>query len=150
RTPASNPKEVASWLRWDGLFAYVRDNLSRGSRAWSKEVLASQKMLSCPMCDGGGLRQHARLFEFAGRNYVDWLNVGTVSELCHALLHLVPPNERSKRRQARLIEALSPLNDERFGSIKLCDLAVNGPYTILGAAVASTFTCMQVLTEESL
>ncbi|WP_371229737.1 hypothetical protein ACAW63_24350 [Pseudomonas sp. QE6] len=150
RTPASNPKEVASWLRWDGLFAYVRDNLSRGSQAWSKDVLASQQMIRCPMCDGGGLRQHAWLFEFAGRSYADWLNVGTVSELCQALQHLVPPNERSKRRQARLIETLFPLNDERFSSIKLCDLAVNGPYAILGASVARAFTSMPVLTEESL
>lgn len=150
KTPASNPKEVASWLRWDGLYAYVRDNLSRGSQAWSKEVLASQQMIRCPMCEGGGLRQHARLFEFAGRSYADWLNVGTVSELCHALQHIVPPNERSKRRKARLIETLTPLNDERFGSTKLSDLAVNGPYEILGAAVARAFTCMPVLTEENL
>ncbi len=147
RTPKSNPKEVASWLRWDGLFAYMRDNASRGSQQWREAVLASEEMISCPLCAGLGLRRHVLLFEFAGRSYADWLTTGTVAELCYALKKLVPPNARSERRQARLIKVLTLLNTEKLGSTKLCHLGAGGSWLILAPAVARAFTNMPVLTE---
>jgi excinuclease UvrABC ATPase subunit len=150
RTPTSNPKEVASWLRWDGLFAHMRDNLSRGSRPWRDSVLASRLMIRCPQCDGSGLRQHVLLFKLAGRSYADWVKTGTVTELCQALKHLPSPNARIRRRQARLLEVLTPLDNERFGATRLCSLAVEGPHTLLWPAVAQAFTSMPVLTQEDL
>ncbi|WEZ86637.1 ATP-binding cassette domain-containing protein [Pseudomonas sp. NyZ480] len=150
RTPTSNPKEVASWLRWDGLFAHVRDNLSRGSRPWRDKVLASQRMVRCPLCVGSGLRQHVLLFELGSRSYADWVKTGTVAELCQALKHLASPNARSARRQSRLVEALAPLDNEHFGATRLCDLAADSPYTLFGPAVAQAFTTMPVLTQEDL
>jgi excinuclease ABC A subunit len=150
RTPTSNPKEVASWLRWDGLFAHMRDNLSRGSRPWRDSVLASRLMIRCPQCDGSGLRQHVLLFKLAGRSYADWVKTGTVTELCQALKHLPSPNARIRRRQARLLEVLTPLDNERFGATRLCSLAVEGPHTLLWPAVAHAFTSMPVLTQEDL
>lgn len=150
RTPTSNPKEVASWLRWDGLFAHVRDNLSRGSRPWRDSVLASRVMVRCPLCNGSGLRQHVLLFKLAGRSYADWVKTGTVTELCQALKHMPSPNARSSRRQARLVEALTPLDNERFGATRLCSLAAEGPYNLLWPAVARAFTSMPVLTKEDL
>ncbi|GFM84179.1 hypothetical protein PSCICN_48710 [Pseudomonas cichorii] len=150
RTPTSNPKEVASWLRWDGLFAHVRDNLSRGSRPWRDSVLASRVMIRCPLCNGSGLRQHVLLFKLAGRSYADWVKTGTVTELCQALKHMPSPNARSSRRQARLIEALTPLDNERFGATRLCSLAAEAPYNLLWPAVARAFTSMPVLTKEDL
>jgi len=150
RTPTSNPKEVASWLRWDGLFAHVRDNLSRGSRPWRDSVLASRVMIRCPLCNGSGLRQHVLLFNLAGRSYADWVKTGTVTELCQALKHMPSPNARSSRRQARLIEALTPLDNERFGATRLCSLAAEAPYNLLWPAVVRAFTSMPVLTKEDL
>jgi hypothetical protein len=150
RTPTSNPKEVASWLRWDGLFAHVRDNLSRGSRPWRDSVLASRVMIRCPLCNGSGLRQHVLLFRLAGRSYADWVKTGTVTELCQALKHMPSPNARSSRRQARLVEALTPLDNERFGATRLCSLAAEAPYNLLWPAVARAFTSMPVLTKEDL
>jgi excinuclease UvrABC ATPase subunit len=148
QSPKSNPKEVASWLRWDGLFAHVRENASRGSRQWRDAVLASERIIECPVCGGLGLRRHVSLFDLAGRSYADWLTTGTVAELCYALMKLTPPNARSERRNARLIKVLSRLSTEQLGSTKLCDLAVDGPYSILAPAVAEAFTNMPVLTRE--
>ncbi|MDX7834286.1 ATP-binding cassette domain-containing protein [Aeromonas caviae] len=150
RTHASNPKEVASWLRWDGLFAHLRENLSRGSRPWRDSVLASRIMIRCPQCDGSGLRQHALLFKLAGRSYADWIKTGTVTELCQALKHLPAPNARIRRRQARLLEVLTPLDNECFGATRLCSMAPDGSRALLWPAVAQAFTSMPVLTKEDL
>jgi excinuclease ABC A subunit len=147
RTTVSDPKEVASWLRWDGLFAQVRENASRGSQRWRNALLASEQRIDCPVCDGLGLRRHVWLFEFAGRGYADWLATGTVAELSCTLKMLPPPNARCEQRRARLVEVLASLDTGDLGSTKLRDLVVDGPWSLLAPAVVEAFTDMPVLTE---
>lgn len=148
RNPSSDPKEVASWLRWDGLFAHVRDVLSRSSRPWRESVLASERMVRCSLCGGSGLRQHVSLFELAGRSYEDWVKTGTVARLCQALQRFSPPNARSARRKARLLEAFAPLNNERFGATRLNTWVTDSPYVLFAPAVVQTFTNMPMLIAE--
>lgn len=145
RNPKSNPKEVASWLRWDGLFAHVRENASRGPRHWQEKLMASERMIDCPMCAGIGLRRYVSLFQFAGRSYAEWLEEGTVSELCRALNSLTSPNVRSERRQARLVKVFSPFAAGKLGSMKLRDLVIDGPWPELAPAVVEAFTDLPVL-----
>jgi len=145
RTSKGNPKEVASWLRWDGLFAHVRENASRGPQQWRDALLATEQMIDCPLCDGLGLRRHVSLFELAGRGYADWLATGTVAELRRALTNLALPNARSERRRERLVEVLAALDAGKLGSTKLRELVVDGPWTILAPAVVGAFTDMPVL-----
>lgn len=145
RTPKSNPKEVASWLRWDGLFAHVRENASRGSSQWRDALLATEQMIDCPLCTGLGLRRHVSLFELAGRSYADWLETGTVAELHRALNKLVLPNARGERRRERLVEVLAALGAGKLGSTRLGELVVDAPWTILAPAVVEAFTDMPVL-----
>ncbi|MEZ6018439.1 MAG: hypothetical protein R3F49_25310 [Planctomycetota bacterium] len=146
RTAKSNPKEVASWLRWDGLFAHVRENAPRGSQQWREALLATEKMIECPVCVGLGLRRHVLLFELAGRGYADWLATGTVAELRRALTKLAVPNARSERRRGRLVEVLAALGARKLGSTKLREFIIDGPWTILAPAVVGAFTDMPVLT----
>jgi excinuclease ABC A subunit len=146
RTAMSNPKEVASWLRWDGLFAHVRANASRGAQQWREALLATEQMIDCPVCAGLGLRRHVSSFELAGRGYADWLATGTVAELRRALTKLASPNARSERRRERLVEVLAAFGARKLGSTKLRELIVDGPWTILAPAVVCAFTDMPVLT----
>lgn len=148
RTPKSNPKEVASWLRWDGLFSHIRDNVSRGPAQWGKAILASERMIDCPACNGTGLRSYVSLFEFAGRSYANWLESGTLSELYRTLKKEVVQSGRSRRRQARLTEVLAPFATGKSGSMKLRDPVTDGDWQNLIIAITEAFTNLSVLTEE--
>jgi len=149
KTAASKPKEVSSWLRWDGLFAHVHENAERGPQRWREALRASERMIACPSCAGLGLRPHVALFELAGRSYHSWLAEGSVAELHRALLGLSPSHARTERRRDRLVELLAPLARGKLGASKLRDPLVDGPWSVLAPAVAAAFTDMPVILAET-
>jgi excinuclease ABC A subunit len=144
----SDPKEVSSWLRWDGLFAHVHENAKRGAPRWREALLASEAMVDCPSCAGLGLRPHVDLFELGGRSYKDWLVRGTVAELRQALLRLAPSSPRAERRRDRLVEILAPLTHGNLGAAKLREPLIDGPWRLLAPAIVTAFTDMPVILEE--
>jgi excinuclease UvrABC ATPase subunit len=61
KTPHSKPEEVSSWLRWDGLYRAVLNEVDRSKAGeWAKQVRATTRNNVCPVCAGTGLRDHTR------------------------------------------------------------------------------------------
>jgi excinuclease UvrABC ATPase subunit len=70
----SDPKEVTSWLRWDGLFALIWDELARSKdKIWTSKIIGSESLTFCPVCDGTGHRELCRIVPLLGRSVFDWV-----------------------------------------------------------------------------
>jgi excinuclease ABC A subunit len=111
KTPHSKPEEVSSWLRWDGLYRAVLDEINRSKASdWVKRVKATTRSNLCPVCAGTGLQEHARAIKLGSQSFFDWVRKGTVKELVKELGDLAPASERSKRMRKRVIHCLEPLS----------------------------------------
>jgi excinuclease ABC A subunit len=111
KTPNSDPAEVGSWLRWDGLFRAVLDEVDRSSSGeWVKQVRATTCGVECPVCAGTGLQPHSRAVDLGPRSFFEWVREGTVGDLVKALGKLAPASERSGKTRARILHCLEPLS----------------------------------------
>lgn len=145
KTPKSDPGEVASWLRWDGIHALIRENIKRGSETWQEALTAGMKQTQCPFCAGSGLRAHAELLAVGERSLAAWLRSGTLGELHEALKRLKPTTERARHRLARLLACLAP-HAGRKGELATRQLRASLSGGVpLARSVAEAFTDMQVL-----
>lgn len=110
KTPKSDPDEVGSWLRWDGLFRAVLDAVDRSdTKDWLEQVRKTTRPVKCPVCDGTGLKSHARAIILGSRSFFDWVRDGTVGEFVKALGELEPASVRSKRWREQILRCLEPL-----------------------------------------
>lgn len=144
----SKPNEVASWLRWDGLFAHVHAELSRAEPKWREAVEASERQAACPRCKGVGLKPHAELVLLAGRSFQEWMAQGTVRELVSAIRGLKSLLPREQRRRDRILACLAPLSKGTRGDLALSSSLLDAPWRDLGPAVVSAFSDMPTLVEE--
>lgn len=111
KTPKADPEEVGSWLRWDGLFRAVLAELDRSnSKEWVKEIHSTKRSIKCPICDGTGMRLHARAIKLGTKSFFDLVRDGSVGDLVKALEKLVPASERSKRMRKRILYCMESLN----------------------------------------
>jgi excinuclease ABC A subunit len=111
KTSHAKPEEVSSWLRWDGLYQAVLDEIDRSKASeWVKQVRATIRSNVCPVCAGTGLQEHARAIKVGSQSFFDWVRKGTIKELVKTLGELTPPSERSKRMRKRIIHCLEPLS----------------------------------------
>ncbi|WP_257294584.1 ATP-binding cassette domain-containing protein [Endozoicomonas sp. YOMI1] len=150
KNASDDPKEVASWLRWDGLFAHVHDNLARADNAWRKSIESSQQQIPCTLCSGSGLRAHTHLYHLAGKSYFEWLSTGTVKTLYHALMKLSPPNARAECRRNRLVDILAPVVRSRLSGTKLNQALNEFPWQTWLPEVVSAYTNMPTIIDETL
>lgn len=111
KKPQADPDEVASWLRWDGLYRYILSDLPRSRHGnWAKAVLDSVQDQPCPVCAGSGHRGIIRLIELAGRSLADWLDGATVKELADDLdADRTVRDRRRSRTVERVLACLAPL-----------------------------------------
>lgn len=120
KTPNSDPEEVGSWLRWDGLFRAVLDEVDRSdAKEWVEEVRATTRNIKCPVCSGTGLQLHSRAINLGPMSFFDWVREGTVEDLVEELGKLVPVSARSKRMLKRILYCLEPLNRAAASKLKL-------------------------------
>jgi excinuclease ABC A subunit len=111
KSPKAEPEEVGSWLRWDGLFRAVLEELDRSnSKEWVKDVQSTKRSIKCPVCDGTGLQCHTLAIKIGAKSFFDLVRDGTVGDLAKALEKLIPASERSKRMRKRILYCLEPLN----------------------------------------
>lgn len=113
-----NSSEISSWLRWDGLWAHLIENIDRADLRWRQEVLASAHDTSCPVCDGIGLQPYASLIQFGQKDYGAWIKEGTVEELCH-FLQTLSTSSRLEERRHRLSNIFKGLVSQGFGKALL-------------------------------
>lgn len=111
KKPQADPDEVASWLRWDGLYRNVLRELPRSRHGtWAKAVLDSAHDQPCPVCAGSGHCDVIRLVGLAGRSLADWLDGATVGELADALNADRSVHDRRRSRTVeRILACLGPL-----------------------------------------
>ena len=104
-------REVSSWLRWDGLYALVWEELPRAKdRGWAERVLKAERWKLCPVCDGTGHREISRLVTLLNRSIFDWVVSGTVGELRAALQRFSFDASRDSLSAARLCNCLDALD----------------------------------------
>lgn len=111
KKPQADPDEVASWLRWDGLYRVVWSESQRSRHGnWAKAVRDSARDQPCPACAGSGHRDIIRLIGVAGRSLADWLGGATVEELTDALCaDRTVGDQRRSRTIERILACLAPL-----------------------------------------
>jgi excinuclease ABC A subunit len=120
KTPKSDPEEVGSWLRWDGLFRAVLDEMDRStSEEWIKEIQSTSRSIKCPVCDSTGLQRHSRAIKLGTKSFFDWVHEGTIGDLVEAMDILVPVSARSKRMRKRILYCLAPLSRATNSKTKL-------------------------------
>ena len=106
----ADPSEVGSWLRWDGLYRHLAEQLDRSDDAkWKAAVEASRATVRCPDCNGTGFAAHAGLLTLGGRSLVQWVLCGKYKEFIHALGELHAISHRQQRTKDRILSCLAPL-----------------------------------------
>jgi excinuclease ABC A subunit len=106
----ADPEVVASWLKWDGLIAYVLEQVSRSTSAsWAQKLLLSRTNCPCPTCLGSGLGPNAMLLKLKDKSLLEWISVDTVDSFIQSLKSLRPSSTRNRRLLERVLECLTPL-----------------------------------------
>jgi excinuclease ABC A subunit len=110
KTSKADPEEVNSWLRWNGLFRAVLDEIHRSKDTdWVSQINATSRAIKCPVCNGAGLHIQSRAITLGPRSFFDWVLEGTVGELAKALREMTPASSRSKNTRTRVLHCLEPL-----------------------------------------
>ncbi|MCY4543281.1 MAG: ATP-binding cassette domain-containing protein [Rhodobacteraceae bacterium] len=136
---SKNPKEVNSWLRWDGLISALRAESKRSKNPqWRSQIDASATTVECPLCLGTGLQNHARAVNLGKRSYFDWIQLGTVEEFANALEDLKLPSRRSEHMKKRVLHCIGPMT-KAIPQARLRDAVhdQNLAHTVFGRVVHS-------------
>lgn len=106
----ADPEEVNSWLKWNGLFRTILDEIHRSKdQDWVDEVNASLRNIKCPTCAGTGLQIHSQAIKLGPRSFFEWVKDGTVADFAKALKTMEPASARSKKTRARVLHCLEPI-----------------------------------------
>jgi excinuclease ABC A subunit len=144
----ANPYEVASWLRWDGLYAHIQQNLERADIDWANALKDSRKEVDCPVCNGLGLQSYAGLLQLGDRSYSDWILHGTVTELHHWLDQCLLDG-RQQQNSLCLKAIMEQLIQKGFGNVQLFKPAPQQVYHALVPSLVQAFTHMPLIIEKS-
>ena len=147
KNPNTAPNEVASWLRWDGLYRHLCENLTQASQDWQRQLSECVTEQPCPTCDGLGLKPYIQLITFGGFHYGHWITQGTVKGLWEALHKLKLKTVRLKYRQERMLFILTTLIDKGFGQAHLFHFITSDVAAHLVPSVVHQYTTMPVLME---
>jgi excinuclease ABC A subunit len=111
KTPRLDPKEVSSWLRWNGLFRVIFEEADRSKASeWVEQIRATTQSIKCPNCAGTGLQSHSRAISLGSRCLFDLVREGTIEDLVKSLSKLMPSSTRSKKMHTRILYCLEPLS----------------------------------------
>lgn len=110
KTVKANPEEINSWLRWNGLYRVVLDEIERSKDSeWVTEIKKKSQAIECPICAGTGLHAQSRAITLGSRSFFDWIREGTVGEFVRELSELTPASSRSKKTRARVLHCIEPV-----------------------------------------
>jgi excinuclease ABC A subunit len=110
----ADPGEVASWLRWDGLYRHVLDQLHRsGDSQWVQQLRASERPIRCPRCQGSGLQRFATLLRVGTVPFDKWVRMSEPRAMRNALADLDTESMRQRTTKQRILHCLAPLAHER-------------------------------------
>jgi excinuclease UvrABC ATPase subunit len=110
KSPSAEPSEVASWLRWDGLYRHVLDQTDRSRDLdWVRRVHESGRLLRCVLCEGSGLQQFANVLRICGMSFAKWSMRTDPGEKLDLLKKIEPSTPRQRRTLHRLLHCLASL-----------------------------------------
>lgn len=138
----SDPSEVGSWLRWDGLYRHLAEQVERSDDdKWKSELTASRTTAPCPECMGTGHAAHAQLLMLGERSLDQWIRGGTYNEFMHAIGKLRTISSRQQRTKQRLLESLAPLR-HGAANLPLADAAEGALAQETAAQIVGLFSDM--------
>jgi excinuclease UvrABC ATPase subunit len=106
----ANPAEVASWLRWDGLYRQVHDQADRSHDVeWLRRVREGARVKTCLLCGGSGMRQFAKLLEVGGTAFSEWVGLSNSVRMVEQLRKVEVSTPRQRRTRERILYCLAPL-----------------------------------------
>jgi excinuclease ABC A subunit len=122
KSPGADPAEVASWLRWDGLYRHVLDQADRSEDTdWALRIRETARLQRCPLCDGSGLQRFAALLRVGGVSYVEWTLLSDPGKKIDYLKKVEPLTPRQRRTRQRLLYCLAPL-DRKLNSTESAEV----------------------------
>jgi excinuclease ABC A subunit len=110
KSPSANPLEVASWLRWDGLYRHVLNQADRSrNTGWAQEIRQGTYAVPCFLCGGSGLQQFASLLRVGEVSFPEWTRLSPSTRMLDLLRSVVPHSPRQQRTKERILDCLAPL-----------------------------------------
>jgi excinuclease UvrABC ATPase subunit len=110
KSPKADASEVASWLRWDGLYRHVLQQADRShNTGWAHQVRESARPVRCPLCSGSGLRRFANLLRVAETSFAEWTRLSDGRAMLRALESVQPNAPRQRDTLQRILYSLAPL-----------------------------------------
>jgi excinuclease ABC A subunit len=134
KSSKADSSEVASWLRWDGLYRHVTRELGRSRSAeWAQRVRESAHTVRCLLCEGSGLRRFAELLMVGKTPLSDWIRLHRADRMIDSLRRIQTDTLRQQKTLNRILDCLGTLGVPAFSGT---------PASIVERSVAS-FTTMQ-------
>jgi excinuclease ABC A subunit len=134
KSPRSNPAEVSSWLRWDGLHKHVLEQVDRSPDAeWARRVHASVQVKCCHLCRGSGLQPFASLLKMGDTSFTDWIRLAEPTRKLDLLNTVEPHTPRQRCTWKRIIHCLAPLARANASAVSVIEHAVES-FTTMRAA----------------
>ena len=111
KRPSANPAEVASWLRWDGLYRRLLKETDRSRNPdWVRQVRARARQRRCPRCKGSGLQLFAGLLRVGDVSLAEWVRLGDGARMLDQIGQVAPTTARQQRTHTRILHCLAPLS----------------------------------------
>ena len=110
KRPSANPVEVASWLRWDGLYRRLLDQSDRSRNPdWVRQLRSGARQRRCPRCKGSGLQLFAELLPVGDVSLAEWVRLGDGARMLDQIGQVAPTTARQRRTHNRILHCLAPL-----------------------------------------
>ena len=110
KSPRANPAEVASWLRWDGLYRHIQAQADRSRDVqWLGQVREQSQAKTCLLCEGSGMRRFAGLLRVGDTSFAEWARMAHPRRMLDLLKKVEVHTPRQQRTRERLLYCLAPL-----------------------------------------
>jgi excinuclease UvrABC ATPase subunit len=125
KSPRSNPAEVASWLRWDGLYRHILDQADRSSDGlWARRIRESAQVIRCVRCGGSGLQRFASLLKVGDKSFAEWASLSDTGHMLDLLDKVELHTPRQRHTSERILHCLAPLAHAGASAISVIERTV--------------------------
>jgi excinuclease ABC A subunit len=137
KSPGENTAEVASWLRWDGLYRHILDQADRSRDAeWVRRVRESAHMKTCLLCGGSGMRQFATLLKVGDTPFSEWARLPNTGQMVDLFRKVKGQTPRQQRTLERILYCLAPLAKPHASAAQIVERSVESFTTMTAARCA--------------
>jgi excinuclease UvrABC ATPase subunit len=125
KTSQSNPFEVSSWLRWDGLYRHILAQAERSRHAeWVRRLREGAHTIPCIRCGGSGLQHFASLLSIGDAPFTKWVRLSDTRRMLSLLNNVEPHTPRQQRTRERILHCLAPIAHSMASTLTVIERAV--------------------------